>query len=107
MQYGGPGVYVHLCRKTTAINARQQARMTAIMMKRRRGVSQDAAPAGCAGALRIARAISFRPRRSAIRMVPELLLLVERIKRVRSRGGTSSTERYTRSSPPAEIRTVD
>jgi hypothetical protein len=53
------------------------------------------------------RAISRRPRRSAIRIVAELALVVYFTSFARSPPGTSSTDRYTRQSDDVEIRTVD
>lgn len=95
--------------------------MNVMIAIRRFGVSQAIAPDAasgpriecisrrCAGpgSFRIAREISFRPRRSAIRIVAEFAPLVDLRSRVRSRLGTSSTERYTRSEPRAEMSTVD
>jgi hypothetical protein len=108
--------------KTRKISARQQNAITAMIAARRPGVSHAAAPpsAGslestdrssrrCAGpgSFRMARAISFRPRRSAIRMVAEFGLFVDFNSLVRSLAGTSSTDRYTWSDPAAEISTVE
>ena len=78
-----------------------------MMAIRRFGVSHAIAPEAasvpriecisrrCAGPgnFRIAREISFRPRRSAIRIVAEFAPFVDFSSRVRKRFGTSSTER--------------
>src|SRR5436305_900831 len=107
--------------KTMATVASVKSAITAMTIFRRAGVSQFSASAAAAwpridfisrrcegpGRPRIALATSLRPRRSAIRMVAELAPLVDFSSLVRSRSGTSSTERYTRSEPPAEISTVD
>src|SRR5713226_1377609 len=57
--------------------------------------------------LRNARAISWRPRRSAIRIVRELRLLVDFNNLPRKGSGTSSSERYTESASFAEMRMVE
>src|ERR1017187_3603251 len=57
------------------------------------------------GSLPRALSIMRRPLRSVIRMVRAFLPLVDFKRRWRSAVGTSSTERYTRSEPPAEINT--
>ena len=54
-----------------------------------------------------ARRISSRPRRSAIRMVAELKLLVDSSSSLRSRGGTSLTDRYTWVFPPLAMKIVE
>ena len=51
--------------------------------------------------------ISASPRRSAIRIVAELKLLVESSSSLRNRGGTSFTDRNTRVRPPFAIKIVD
>src|SRR5262249_33979580 len=105
---------------TAATTPTSPATSTRRRIRRRRGVSHSAFPwpwlpriewikRRCAGPgrFRMARAISRRPRRSAIRIVAELLPLVDFISRDRKPAGTSSTERYTKSAPPVEISTVD
>src|ERR1700692_3990038 len=51
--------------------------------------------------------ISSRPRRSAIRMVAELKLLVDSSSSLRSLAGISPTERYTWVGPRFAIKMVD
>ena len=51
--------------------------------------------------------ISSRPRRSAIRMVAELKLLVDSSSSLRSLAGISPTERYTWVGPRFAIKIVD
>ncbi len=59
------------------------------------------------GKPRMARTISSLPLRSAIRMVAELIPLVDCSSFLRSGGGTSSTERYTSVLLPTEMKMVE
>src|SRR5450755_3627112 len=59
------------------------------------------------GKPRIARTISSLPLRSAIRMVAELMPLVDCSSFLRNAGGTSFTERYTSVLFPTEIKMVE
>src|SRR5215472_13083021 len=59
------------------------------------------------GSPRIARTISSLPFRSAIRMVAELMLLVDCSSFLRSGGGTSFTERKTSVLSPTEMKMVE
>src|SRR5580704_12758939 len=59
------------------------------------------------GSPRMARTISSLPLRSAIRMVAELMPLVDCSSRLRRVGGTSSTERYTSVLLPTEMKMVE
>src|SRR6185369_8092418 len=54
-----------------------------------------------------ARRISFRPRRSAIKMVAELKPLVDSSSSFRKRCGISLTDRYTRVRPPLAMKIVE
>src|SRR5271170_2848309 len=59
------------------------------------------------GKPRMARTISSLPLRSAIRMVAELMLLVDCSSFLRRGGGTSATDRYTSVLSPTEIKIVE
>src|SRR5579864_9604704 len=59
------------------------------------------------GRPRIARTISSLPLRSAMRMVAELMLLVDCSSFLRRGGGTSSTERNTSVLFPTEMKIVE
>ena len=106
---------------TSAIADIVSSVITTRIARRRAGVSHSMADAAASvaisvcihrrctvpGILRMAFAISWRPRRSAIRIVAEFAPLVDFNRRVRNPAGTSSTERYTWSVPLADISTVE
>src|SRR5450759_279893 len=59
------------------------------------------------GSPRMARTISSRPRRSAIRIVAELMPLVDCSSFFRKRGGTSATDRKIWILSPTEMKIVE